>query len=46
MIDATVGSGATLNQIAKKIKNRHISKEVIGLAVVGSYKGFDVITDV
>jgi|TARA_B110000967_G_C18819397_1_gene527831 hypothetical protein len=46
LIEAAGGSGATLNQIAKKIKNRHISKEVVGLAVVGSYKGFDVITGV
>ena len=35
-----------LIKLLKKIKNRHISKEVVGLAVVGSYKGFDVITGV
>lgn len=46
LIDDAVGSGATLNQIAQKIKEKGISKKVIGLAVVGSFKGFDVITDI
>ena len=46
LIDDAVGSGSTLNQIARKIKNKQLAKNVIGLAVVGSYKGFDVITDV
>lgn len=46
MIDDAVGSGATLNQIAGKILNKQIAKKVTGLAVVGSFKGFDVITDV
>lgn len=39
--------GATLNETAKKIKN--IAKnniKVIGYSVVGSYKGFDVISEV
>lgn len=46
LIDDAVGSGSTLNQIAGKIKNKQLAKNVIGLAIVGSYKGFDVITDV
>lgn len=46
LIDDAVGSGATINQIAKKIKQKKIAKSVIGLAIVGSFKGFDVITDV
>ena len=46
LIDDAVGSGATMNQIAKKIIEKKIAKKVIGLAVVGSFKGFDVITDV
>ncbi len=46
MIDDAVGSGATLNQIAGKILNKKIAKKVTGLAVVGSFKGFDVITDI
>ncbi len=46
LIDDAVGSGSTLNQIAGKIKIKNIAKEVIGLAIVGSYKDFDVITDI
>ncbi len=46
LIDDAVGSGSTLNEIAKKIKTKKIAKTVLGMAVVGSFKGFDVITDV
>lgn len=46
LIDDAVGSGSTLNQISGKIKRKELAKTVIGLAIVGSYKGFDVITDV
>lgn len=46
LIDDAVGSGSTMNQIARKIKQKGIAKKVTGLAVVGSFKGFDVITDV
>ncbi len=46
LIDDAVGSGSTLNQIAGKLKKKKIAKKVTGLAVVGSFKGFDVITDV
>ncbi len=46
LIDDAVGSGSTLNQIAGKIKNKKLAKKVTGLAIVGSFKGFDVITDV
>lgn len=46
LIDDAVGSGSTLNQIAGKIKQKEIAKNIVGLAIVGSYKGFDVITDV
>ncbi len=46
LIDDAVGSGATLNQIAQKLKEKGIAKTVVGLAVVGSFKGFDVITDI
>jgi hypothetical protein len=46
LIDDAVGSGATLNQIAKKLLEKKAAKKVIGLAIVGSFKGFDVITDV
>jgi len=46
LIDDAVGSGATLNQIAGKIKNKKVAQKVVGLAVVGSFKGFDVISDI
>jgi DNA-binding Lrp family transcriptional regulator len=46
LLDDAVGSGATLNQIAKKLLEKKVAKKVIGLAIVGSFKGFDVITDV
>lgn len=46
LIDDAIGSGATMNQIARKLKSQRICKEIIGLAIVGSFKGFDVITDV
>jgi hypothetical protein len=46
LIDDAVGSGATMNQIAGKILNKDVAKKVSGLAVVGSFKGFDVISDI
>ncbi len=46
LIDDAVGSGSTLNQISGKIKRKELARNIIGLAIVGSYKGFDVITDV
>ncbi len=46
LIDDAVGSGATLNQIAKKLKDKKTAEKVTGLAIVGSFKGFDVITDI
>lgn len=46
LIDDAVGSGSTMNQIAGKVKQKGIARKVTGLAVVGSFKGFDVITDV
>lgn len=46
LIDDAVGSGSTLNQIAGKIKLKGIAERITGLAIVGSFKGFDVVTDV
>ena len=46
LIDDAVGSGSTLNEIAAKIKKKGIARKITGLAIVGSFKGFDVITDV
>jgi len=47
LIDDAVGSGATLNETAKKIKARGIcTGKIVGLALVGSFKGFDVINEI
>jgi len=46
LIDDAVGSGATLNEVAKKIKTKKIAEKVIGLVITGSFKGFDVISEV
>ncbi|MBU2542267.1 MarR family transcriptional regulator [Patescibacteria group bacterium] len=47
LIDDAVGSGATLNETARKIKGKMGDKtKVIGLALTGSFKGFDVISEV
>ena len=47
LIDDAVGSGATLNETATKIKQKKLCKgKIIGLAIVGSFKGFDVISEV
>lgn len=47
LLDDAVGSGATLNETAAQIKKRGIAKgKIIGLAITGSFKGFDVISEV
>lgn len=47
LVDDAVGSGATLNETAKKIKEKGICRgNIIGLALIGSFKGFDVISEV
>lgn len=47
LIDDAVGSGATLNETARQIKNKNLlSGKIIGLAITGSFKGFDVISEV
>jgi len=46
LIDDAVGSGASLNETAKKLKSEGLAKTVVGFAIVGSYKGFDVIREV
>lgn len=46
LIDDAVGSGATFNETAKKLKQMGLAKQVYGFAVVGSLKGFEVIREV
>ncbi|MDE1975523.1 MAG: hypothetical protein KGI49_03385 [Patescibacteria group bacterium] len=46
LIDDALGSGATLNETACKLKKRGTAKKVIGLAITGSFSGFEVISEV
>lgn len=46
LIDDALGSGATLNETARKTKELGIAKTVIGLAITGSFSGFEVISEV
>ena len=46
LIDDAVGSGSSLNETAKKLISEGLAKSVIGFAIVGSYKGFDVIREI
>ena len=45
LIDDAVGSGASFNQVAKKIKSKNITNKIYSLAIVGSFKSFDVVTE-
>lgn len=45
IIDDAVGSGATINEIAGKLRHKKTAKTIWGLAITGSYKGFDVISE-
>ena len=45
LIDDAVGSGSTLYETAKKLKMLGV-KKIYGYAIVGSYKGFEVIKEV
>ena len=47
LIDDAVGSGATLNETARQIKTKGLcGGRLIGLAITGSFKGFDVISEI
>ncbi len=47
IIDDAVGSGSTLNETAAQIRKRGLCRgKIIGLAITGSFKGFDVISEV
>lgn len=46
LIDDAAGSGATLNETAGKIKRKGVAKKVLGISITGSFKGFDVISEV
>ncbi len=46
IIDDAVGSGASINQIACKIKKQKKVQKIIGFAITGSLNDFDVISEV
>lgn len=47
LIDDAAGSGATFNETAKKFKEMMTRKsQIVAFAIVGSFKGFDVIKEV
>ncbi len=46
LIDDAIGSGSTLNETAKKLKERGIAQKVFGLSITGSFKGFEIISEV
>jgi DNA-binding Lrp family transcriptional regulator len=47
ILDDAIGSGSTLNEVAKKIKQKGICDgKIIGIAITGSSNGFDVISEV
>ena len=46
IIDDAIGSGATINEIARKLLTDYKVKHCHAYAIVGSYKGFDVISTV
>jgi hypothetical protein len=46
LIDDAVGSGATINETAAKLNLKKTAKKIFGLAITGSFKGFDVIQEV
>ena len=47
LVDDAVGSGSTLNETAKQLKEKGVcTGAIIGLAITGSFKGFDVISEV
>lgn len=46
LIDDAAGSGSTFNETAKKLKNVMAKTKIIAFAIVGSFKGFDVIREV
>ncbi len=46
IIDDAVGSGASINQIACKLKKAQNTRKVIGFAVTGSLNDFEIISEV
>ncbi len=45
ILDDAIGSGATINEIAIKVKNKKVAQHIVGLAITESFKGFEVISE-
>lgn len=45
LIDDALGSGATINEVACKLKKYGLAKKVYGFAITGSFKGFEVLSE-
>lgn len=46
LIDDALGSGATINETAKKIIDQGNAQVIVGLAITGSFSGFEIISEV
>ncbi|MBP6944908.1 winged helix-turn-helix transcriptional regulator [Patescibacteria group bacterium] len=47
LIDDAIGSGATMHEVARQIRHKKLcTGKLIGLGLVGSYSGFEVIHEV
>lgn len=46
LIDDAVGSGATMNEVALKLKQKKLASKISGITISGSFKGFEVISEV
>lgn len=46
LIDDAVGSGASMNEAAIKLKEKNPKAKIIALAITGSFKGFEVIQEI
>lgn len=46
LLDDALGSGASMNETAHKLKQIPSVKKVVGYVIVGSYKGFEVIREI
>jgi hypothetical protein len=46
LIDDFIGSGTTLNEIAKKLKHRNLATKIYGFGITVSLNGFEVINEV
>lgn len=47
LIDDVVGSGASFNETAKKLKTANVGyKKIVAFAIVGNIKGYDVVREI